>query len=71
MKLQYSQKMKQANRLCPENVYHEKYVKLPIKNKTDKLKVWTKASICKNVVAIKIWNTLVLKDVVVMKSDTF
>ena len=29
---------KQANKLCPKNVYHEKYIEFPVKNKTGKLK---------------------------------
>ena len=53
-------------------VYHKKYVRSPVRNKTGKLKVKIKASFSKNVVAIKIWNTVTFKKVVaVMKSDIF
>ena len=53
-------------------VYHKKYVKFPIRNKTDKLKIKIKASFSKNVVPIKTWNTVTFKKVVaVMKSDIF
>ena len=40
-------------------------VTIPITNKFGKFKV----SFCRNVVVIDIWNTLILKDVAVMKSD--
>ena len=44
-------------------------VAIPITNKYGKLKVWIKASFCRNEVAINIWKTLILKDVAAMKSD--
>ena len=39
MKLQNSQTIENRLKLCPESVYHEKYAKFPIANKTVKLKV--------------------------------
>ena len=39
MKLQDSQKTENRLKVYPEKVYHEKYMKFPITNKTDKLKV--------------------------------
>ena len=71
MKLQYGQKTEKRLNLCPESVYHKKYVKLQITNKTGKLKVQIKASFCKIVVTVNIWSTVVLKDVAVMKSNMF
>ena len=61
-----------VNRLCPVSLYHERYVKFPITNRTDKLNVQIKEPFCENVAAINILkNTLILKDAVVMKSDIF
>ena len=39
MKLQNSQKTENRLKVYPEKVYHEKYVKFPVTNKTDKLDV--------------------------------
>ena len=62
----------EANKLCPEKVYHKKYVKFSITNKTVKLKIKNKPLFRENVVAINIFNTVViLKDASVMKSDIF
>ena len=47
MKLQYSQKTENRPKACSESIYHKKYVKVLITNKTGKLKVNIKASICK------------------------
>ena len=47
MQLQYSQKTENRPKACSESVYHKKYVKVLITNKTGKLKVNIKASICK------------------------
>ena len=50
-------------------IYHKTYVKFQITNETGKLKVKIKATFSKNVVAITNWNTVILKDVALMKSD--
>ena len=39
MKLQYSQTTVNRLKVCPESVYHEKYVNFPITTETGKLKV--------------------------------
>ena len=60
MKLKNSQKIENRLKVCSEKVYYEKYVKFQI----------TKiASFCINLFVLNIWNTVILKDVVVMKSE--
>ena len=39
MKLQNNQKTENRLKVCAEKVYHDKYVKFPITNKTGTLKV--------------------------------
>ena len=70
MKLQYSKKTENKLKVCPESMYippKVPEVTIPVTNKYGKLKI--KTSFCRNIVAINIWNTLILKDVVIIKSD--
>ena len=71
MKLHYSQKTENKLKVCPESMLPQKVseVTIPITNKYGKLRFKTKTSSCRNVVAINIWNTLILKDAAIIKSD--
>ena len=42
---------------------------IPIPNQYGKLKGLIKTLFCRNLVAINIWNSLILKDVAIIKSD--